>query len=403
MRRTLLLLCLYPVLSLAAETATEQGKLAVSPEVLAEFQAIEALSAQSNYAEAARKAEALLLQLKDEPAARALLLRNMASLYGLQKHYLHAASLLEQSLALRALPSEEARRAQLELSQYYLAAENYPRAASTLAEWIRQAPSPKPEQYLLLAELCLRLHQPTEATRVLEELITRAPEPKAEWYQQLLGLHHEQHQLEHCIRVLDELLQRHPDNALYWQQLAGIYQEAGQVSRVLAVQQLMYTRGLLRSEKDIVQLAQVLRYQGLPNRAAEILQREIDNGGIANSPGNLGLLADTWTEARELRKAAAALEASAALARTGETLHRLGQLYSELHDWGRARQALAQALSRGGLKNPGGAYLLLGMAYYRLNAKHEARTAFLQAQGTPAISHTAQQWLAHIDQESRSH
>lgn len=403
MRRALPLLCLCSALAVAAEAPPDRGKLAVSPEILAEFQAIEALSAKADHAGAARKAEALLQQLKDEPPARALLLRNMATLYGLQKHYAHAAALLEQSLALRALPAEEAHRVQLELSQYYLAAENYPQAAATLAEWLKQAKTPKPEQFLLLAELCLRQHQPAEATRALEELIARTPEPKAEWYQQLLGLHHEQQELEHCIRVLDELLQRHPDNPLYWQQLAGIYQEAKQPAKVLAVQQLMYARGLLRSEKDIVQLAQVLRYQGLPIRAAEILQREIDSGGIARSPANLGLLADTWTEARELRKAAAALEKSATLARTGETLHRLGQIYSELHDWGRARQVLTQALSRGGLKNPGGAYLLLGMACYRLNARNEARDAFLQAQGTPAISHTAQQWLAHIDQESRSH
>lgn len=385
----------------AAHAAGAVAAPTVSPEIYREFQAIEAFAAQAAYPEAESKARQLLPRLAEEPAAKALLLRNLAALYGLQKHYAHAAQTLEDSLALKALPAGDATRARLELGQYYLAAENYPKAAEALSAWIGQAQAPKPGHYLLLADIQTRLGHYREAAVQVEQAIAHSSEPKPEWYQRLLGLYHESRDVQGCARVLAILIQREPEKALYWQQLTGIYQEAGQEPQALAVRQLMYARGLTESPDAIVTLVQVLRYRGLPNRAAEILQREIDRGRVEGSPPNLGLLADAWTEARELRKAAAALEKSVALSNAGDTHHRLGQIYSELHDWSKAREALTRALGRGGLKNPGGAWLLLGLAQYKLDARDQARDAFTKAANTPAVRKSAEQWLEHIDRKGK--
>jgi len=401
MRRLLPLLCLLSVPTLAAEKPAATPGIDVPPEIVKEFQAIEALTAKSAYAEAAQRGQALLPRLKDSPAAKALLLRNLATLYGQQKHYPHSAALLQECLDLHALPAREVPKVLLELAQYSVAAQNYPKAEEALTTLIQQDPDPKPDYYLMLVDMRTQSKRYAEAAAALERLIARTPEPKVEWYEMLLGLHHESRDLDACIRDLAALIEKSPDKPLYWQQLTGLYQEAKQDKKALAVRQLMYERGLPRSTDEIVQLAQMLRYQGLPGRAAEILQREIDRGGVDKTPRNLGLLADNWMEARELGKAAAALETSAALAPTGETLHRLGQIYSELRDWNKARLALTRALAKGGLKNPGGAWLLLGMAHYRLDAKNDARAAFLQAKNTPAMTKTALQWLEHIERETR--
>ncbi len=420
MRRALLLLPLVSALALADEAHHhehsakvqvhehsaeahhhESAAPTVSPEIYKEFQAIEALAAKSAYSEAEHKIQELLPGLKDNPAARALLLRNLATLYGLQKHYAHAAETLEQSLAARALPAEESIRAMLEMGQYWIAAENYPKAAEALSAWIEQASAPAPEYFLLLADIRGRLGQYPEAAALVEKAIARAPQPKPEWYRLQVGLYHAAHDHEGCARALAALIERSPDNALYWNQLTGVYQEAGKEAEALAVRQLMYKRGMLKTSAEIVQLAQVLRYRGLHGRAAELLQGEIDRGGIASDARNFDLLADAWTEARDLRKAAAALEKAAAVADSGDNQYRLGQIYSELRDWPKARRALSRALALGSLKNPGGAQLLLGMAYYRLDEKGEARSAFVRAQASPALRATADQWLKHLDREAQ--
>lgn len=392
---------LIAAVAVADPTPSPDAKLEVPPAVLKEFQAIEALAAKSAFAEAESRIEALLPQLQDEPAARALLLRNQAALFGMQKHYAHAAMILEECLALHALSAGDAGKATVELVQYYVAAENYPRATDALSHWISTGGAAKPEHYLMLADLQTRLKRYVDAAASMEKAIAASPQPKPEWYQLLVGLYHEQHDLDQCARVLTELIERNPDKATYWNQLTGVYQEAGKVKQALAVQQLMYRNGLLTKPAEILQLTQVLRYQGLSARAAELLQREIDKGGIEANARNLATEADLWLEAKELRKAAATLEKAQAAGYSADSQHRLGQIYSELHDWSKAQQALSRALSEGGLKNPGGAYLLLGLAHYRLNAKDRARDAFGKALASPSVRNTAKQWLDHLDKEAR--
>lgn len=412
MRRVLLLLPLFAGLAVAEPEMRhdhghehhhhheEAAAPTVAPEIYQKFQAIEALAAKSAYGEAEQKILGLLPQLKDNPAAEALLRRNLATLHGMQKRYAQAAQALEKALALQALPTTDAAQARLELAQYHLAAENYPKAAEALSAWIGQAPEPKPEHFLLLADIRSRLKQYPEAAAAMKQAIARASQPKPEWYQALLGLYHEGHDHQGCARTLAALIDRSPDNPLYWNQLTGLYQEAGDEAQALAVRQLMYRRGMLKSSAEIVQLAQVLRYRGLSGRAAELLQEEIGKGRVEGSAKHYELLADAWTEAKELGKAAAALEKAVALTDTADIRHRLGQIYSELHDWPKARQSLDRALAQGNLKNPGGAWLLLGLAHYRLNEKDQARDAFVKAQAAPAVRLTARQWLEHMDKEA---
>lgn len=402
MRRVALLLCLMLAnLALAETQLAPQVSQQVPPEILKEFQVIEELAAKSAFPQAVGKAEALLPRLQDIRGARALLLRNLAALYGLQKHYAHAAHILEDALVLNALSSADASKAYLELGQYYTGAENYPKAAEALTTWIDTAQAPKPEHYLLLADIRTRLKQYPQAAALVEKAIADSPQPKQEWYQLLLGLYHEARDFEGCIRILETLIDDQPDNPQYWNQLTGIFQEAGKEQQALAVQQLMYRRGLLKTQGTIIQLVQVLRFQGLHSRAADLLQAEIDHGAVAATAPHLELLGTAWTEAKEYRKAGQALERAQAVSYSPDTQHRLGQIYSELHDWGKAEDILALAVARGGLNNPGGAYLLLGLAQYRLNAKEKARAAFVKASQAPTVRKTAQQWLDHLDAEAK--
>jgi tetratricopeptide (TPR) repeat protein len=400
-RRAFLLLCLASALAAADPNAAPPGAAEISGEILEEFRVVETLAAKSAYGEAESKVRQLLPRVQENGRLSALLLRNLAALEGLQKRYAQAAQTLERSLALQALPPAETSQAQFELGQYLIAAENYPKAAEALSAWLDRAADPAPEHYLLLAEVRSQLKQYAEAAALAEKAIAGAPVPKPEWRKLLLGLYHEAKNFDGCAKVLAELIQSEPGNLLYWNQLTGIYQEAGKESQALAVRQLMHARGLLQTPEDILRLCQILRYRGLPSRAAELLQGEIERGRAPADAPRLELLAESWTEAKELGKAAAAQEKAAALADAGDAYHRLGQLYSELREWAKARQALSHALAKGGLKNPGGAYLLLGLAHYKLDAKEQAREAFVKAQATPAVRNAAQQWLAHLDQEAR--
>lgn len=399
MRWRLLLLSLLSPLVVADPASETNVSSVLPPEALTAFQAVEALTAKAAYGDAVQKIQEWLPRFQDRPEIQAVLLRNLAALYGRQKHYRHAAMIQEQALALHAFTDQDERQALYDLGQYYLAADDYAKAAEVLTHWSEKAAAPTAEQWVLLAELQLHLKQYPQAAMLMEKGIAQAAQPKEEWYQRLVAIYHETQDWQACMRILGILIQRSPDNPLYWNQLTGIYHEAGKDLHALAVRQVMCRRGMLKAPAEILQLAQIMRFRGMPARAAELVQRELDQTTLEANVPSLSLIADAWTDARELEKAAVAVERLAALTSEAENYHRLGQLYSELHDWGKARQAMLRALSHGKLKNPGGAYLLLGLAHYRLHDRAQAREAFVKALDTPTVRKTAQQWLDHLQRD----
>lgn len=389
----------------AAPEATRQQPetptISLSAETYQEFQSIQSLARQGDFAAAERKAQALLPRLQNEPLASCLLLRTLAAIHGVQRRYQEAVTTQQRCLTLAALPAAELRQALLELGQYQVAAGDTALAAATLTEWRALVTPATPEQLMTAADLLVRLQRPGEAIHAAEEAIAGAgAAAKLEWYELLLSLYHAEKDYRGCEKALTALIDRAPEEARHWNQLARIYQESGDERRALATRQLMYHRGLIQEPAEIIHLAEVLRSRGMPRPAAELLTRELERGRIEATPANLETLAEAWLQARELRQAAAVLEKSAAAGRKGDTYHRLGQIYSELHDWAKARRALSQALALGQLRDPGGSHLLLGLAHYRLKARAEAQAAFTEASRYANVARTAKQWLDLLQRET---
>jgi hypothetical protein len=58
--------------------------------------------------------------------------------------------------------------------------------------------------------------------------------------------------------------------------------------------------------------------------------------------------------------------------------------------------ALGEALNRGGLAEPGNAYLLLGIAHYENARPQEAKAAFDKASRYKKSRKNASQWLSYL-------
>jgi hypothetical protein len=74
----------------------------------------------------------------------------------------------------------------------------------------------------------------------------------------------------------------------------------------------------------------------------------------------------------------------------------LARLHIERETWKPAATALNKALSRGGLAEPGNAYLLQGIAHYESAHRQLAREAFEQARRFDKVRDNARQWLAYL-------
>ena len=71
-------------------------------------------------------------------------------------------------------------------------------------------------------------------------------------------------------------------------------------------------------------------------------------------------------------------------------------------EWGRAVEMLDRAITKGDLKKPGNAQLLLGVSHYNDGAVGRARSSFARAREHEDTRTQADQWITHLENESRA-
>jgi Tfp pilus assembly protein PilF len=82
----------------------------------------------------------------------------------------------------------------------------------------------------------------------------------------------------------------------------------------------------------------------------------------------------------------------AAMASTGNQDVGLGLAYFCYQQYDKAVQALQQGISKGGLKDPTSAHLLLGIAQLKAGNKSAALQSFKSVKGDPTLEHLATLW-----------
>jgi len=130
-----------------------------------------------------------------------------------------------------------------------------------------------------------------------------------------------------------------------------------------------------------------------------VLEKGLKDGAIARDADVLELLANSWIAAREYQRALDPLQEAAELSKDGNLYVRLGQVQMQRENWSEATALLEKAVAKGGLKDPGNADLLLGIAYYNGAQIARARSSFLRAREHESTRNAANRWITHLDTE----
>lgn len=85
----------------------------------------------------------------------------------------------------------------------------------------------------------------------------------------------------------------------------------------------------------------------------------------------------------------------------GELWLRIARLEVALYEWERAEVAAKAAIEKGGLKNPGSALILEGMALAYQGKFYKAKRVLRQAVKLRESEKWAKQWLAFVDNEQK--
>ncbi len=393
--RTLLFVaCMAMAQTLWAETGKAPS---VSPYVYKKLTQVEKQINQKAY----KRAEQTLKSLSGnaEGYEKAVVLRSLSSVYALQEKYPQAARVLEQALRLNALPEKQALQARLNLAQIYMATRQYAKAVKIIQSWLAKNQSLDTETHAMLANAYVQLKQYRKALPHIQQAIRQSKKPPESWYQLNLALYYELKQYKNAARLLETLMRHYPDKKTYWAQLTSVYQQLGQYQKAVSVKYLMYKTGQLTREKELLDLVNLFVYAGAPYKGGRILQQGFKSGQIRQTAKNWETLANAWRQARESELALAALNKASALSGKGTLYLQLAQIYLEKENWAKAINAAQKALQKGGLKNPGQAYVLLGISQYELGHYPKAIKAFQSAARYRRQKKMALQWLGFLRSE----
>jgi tetratricopeptide (TPR) repeat protein len=315
-----------------------------------------------------------------------------------QEQYEQAVASFEKCLALDALPESAALGTQYNLGQLYMQVERFEDAVKTLEDWIRQVENPAASAHFLLAMANAQLEDWKAALPYARQAVELAKKPNESYLQLLLALEFELKNKKRVASVLEVLIAHFPKKN-YFMQLSGAYGELGQDKRVLATLELAYLQGMLDRESELLNFAQAYLYHEIPYRAAQVLEKGLADGIISEDSENWELLGNSWLHAREFDAALEPLRRAAALSGEGNLYVRIGQVHVERDESKQALAALEKGIAKGGLDNPGNAYLLLGITHTGAKRFGAARDAFAKAGNYEKSRKAARGWIKHVEHQ----
>ena len=384
------------------EPRNTKKTVAMSQQVYEGLQATQELVEAGTYGQAHQELNKLLQKKKLSSYETAQIWNLSAYAYYNQERYADAIRSYENVMAQPDLPDALVQSTLKTMSQLYFTTENYQKALETVQRLMRIIDDPSPDIYMLVGQAHFQMKQYDQALGPIREGIAKYREqgknPKENWLLLLRVIYYEKGDYAQMANVLRELIQYYPKDQ-YLLTLAGAYSEMGDTKKQLTLTEVLYDGGYLTQSHHIVNLANLYLMHETPYKAAKLLEKEIESGRVDGSERNLRLLSQAWYQAREDQRSIDPLRRAAQLSGDGELFVRLAQAHINLEQWSEAADAVQQGLSRGGVKRPDTANIMLGMALFNQKKLRSARDAFAAAASDQRSARTARQWIAHCESE----
>ena len=182
-------------------------------------------------------------------------------------------------------------------------------------------------------------------------------------------------------------------------QLSFIYSEQNKETLQLGAMETAYVQNLLEKDGEYRNMASLFLNAEVPWKASQVLQEGLEEEIVDDSSKNWEMLAGSLRQAQEVKKAIPAMEKAASKSDDGDLYARLGNIYLDADENRKAIEAIEKGLSRGGVKRPDNARLVLGMAYFNIDEYKKARDAFRAAGRDERSKKYADQWIKYMNSE----
>ena len=191
-------------------------------------------------------------------------------------------------------------------------------------------------------------------------------------------------------------MSKNPNDIKLIKQLATIYVNGDKYPKAIAVLSKAKSDGLIASSEDYVQLAKLYANADQPKEAVATLKEGMTKGIVADTFDNNKLLGDVCSQADDDSCAIDAYGKASAQSSDGNIDYQLGYLLFYSERGAEAKQVLERAIQRGGLRQEGEAYILLGDIENYADNPQAALAAWRRAQSFPSAKAMADQRIKAI-------
>jgi len=343
------------------------------------------------------EAQPLLQKVLDDGKAskyaRAMAFYGQAQIASNKQDDAAAIKNFRDAYALDALPNSQQFQVLYNIAILQVQSEKYEDTLATLNEWFKVTGAQKAEAYALQGNAYYRLEQFQPAVDAIKKALSLSDKPSDSWYQILMASYAELEQYDEAAKVLEQQLAKTPNDVKLITQLATIYVKGKQDQKAVEVLAAAKQKGLLTSESDYKLMAQLYDQIEKPKEGAAVLSEGFSKGIIKPSFEMYKLLGDSYALADDDAHAIEAYGKAAGMSKDGNVDYVRGSLLLNNDRGKEAVEALRQAVSKGGLKQPGEAYILLGDAENNENNSAGATAAWEKAKGYPSTKQMAEQRL----------
>lgn len=356
-----------------------------------------------------KKARGVLDSMIEAGGKKALNSYELANVYNLYAFvyysvddYANALRQYEKVVAQPDIPLAMEINTKYTIAQLYFVQEDWNRGINALLEWFKVTENPPANAYILLAQGYYQKKDYDKALFNVEKAISmyqaKDKTPKEQWYNLARFLYFDKDDVPNAVRVLEELLKYYPKKQ-YWVQLSHMYGEQKKESWQLAAMETAYVQDMLDKGTEQTTMAYLYLNGEVPYKAAMVMDKGLKNESIDPTSKNYEIVGNAWRQAQEVAKAIPAMEQAAAKSDKGELYARLGNVYLDGDQYKKSISSINKGLSRGGVKRPDTARLVLGMAYFNDKQYSKARTAFKAAKKDKRSEKYAAQWLKYLEAE----
>ncbi|MCV6610385.1 MAG: hypothetical protein OIF55_06415 [Amphritea sp.] len=332
--------------------------------------------------------------------SKALIAYNLGQIDLRRERFKSAIKHLEVAFTQQAMPSEQQLSLKRTLAQLNCMEERWKRCISLLKSWLAEAPEKvTANDQILLAQAYSQTERWREVIKPAAAAINSRADVPESWYQLKIFAHIRLNQWRSAIRDQQRMMTHYTGNPAHWRQLVSLHQQNRDHKSALASQRIGYERGLLSSAADHRLLAGMLLQAQLPFFAGEVVQQGIDRKILKANKRTLELLSRCWIQAKESRRAVAALAKLNDVAPGRQSLTRMAYMQIELQEWQQAQLTLQRALKLGG-KKVSELQLMLGIVRIKLRQFEGARQALSVAAENRNMKSAADGWLRYLDQVS---